>query len=157
MCIVVSFAYIQLYIIFLFPTVRRHIGIDEVPFTLSCRNPALECNLNGRLQQQRSGLFANGRFSHRSSSGSLDSVTDSSASLAEFHNGIEETESDCPHMPVETNSFVNNNDSPKTKTRLEIVNNRESFKVEAQLKLVNSNKESVKMENHFEEEGVEFD
>ncbi|KAG2682139.1 hypothetical protein I3760_11G177800 [Carya illinoinensis] len=129
----------------------------STPKIQQTRNPALECNLNGRLQQQRSGLLANGRFSHRSSSGSLDSVTDSSASLAEFHNGIEETESDGPRMPVETNSFVNNNDSPKTKTRLEIVNNRESFKVEAQLKLVNSNKESVKMENHFEDEGVEFD
>ncbi|KAF5478822.1 hypothetical protein F2P56_005352 [Juglans regia] len=129
----------------------------STPKIQQTRNPALECNLNGRLQQQRPGLLANGRFSRRSSSGSLDSVTDSGASLAEFHNGIEETESDGPRMPVETNSFVNNNDSPKTKTRLEIVNNRESFKVEAQLKLVNSNKESLKMENHFEDEGVEFD
>lgn len=156
MGIEVSFAFIHLYIIFLCQQ-WGHIGIYEVPYTLSYRNPALEYNLNGQLQQQRSGLLGNGRFSRRSSSGSLDSVTDSGAPLAEFHNGIKETESDGPRMPVETNNVVNNNDSPKTKTRLEIVNNRESFKVEAQLKLVNSDKESLKMENRFKDEGVEFD
>ncbi|GMY31491.1 autophagy-related protein 18f-like isoform X1 [Fagus crenata] len=49
------------------------------------------------------------------------------------------------------------NDSPKTKSRVEIVNNRESLRMEAQLKFVNSNKEGLKMENHFEDEGGEFD
>ena len=75
-------------------------------------------------------------------------MTDGGAPVVEFHNGIEETESD---------GFVYNNDSPKTKARLEIVNNRESLKMEAQLKFVNSNRAGLKMENHFEDEGCEFD
>ena len=107
---------------------------------MSYRNPALDTN--GRLQHQKSGLFENGRLSCRSSSGSLDSMTDSAAAVAEFHNGSEETECNGPRMPVETKGFVNN---------------RESLRMEAQLKFVNSNKEDLKMENHFEDEGGEFD
>ena len=38
-----------------------------------------------------------------------------------------------------------------------IVNNRESLRMEAQLKFVNSNKEGLKMKNHFKDEGGEFD
>ena len=57
-------------------------------------------------------------------------------------------------MPVEINGFVRNNDSPKTKTQLEIVYNRERLRMEAQLKFVNVNKEGLKMENHFEDELV---
>ena len=57
-------------------------------------------------------------------------------------------------MPVEIKGFVGNNDSPKTKTQLEIVYNRERLRMEAQLKFVNINKEGLKMENHFEDELV---
>jgi hypothetical protein len=117
----------------------------------------LDSNINGQLQHQRSGLSANRRLSCGSSSGSLDSMTDAGAPVVEFHNGVEETESDGSQMPVETKGFVYNNDSPKTKTRLEIVNNIESLKMESQLKFVNSNKTGLKMENHFEDEGGEFD
>lgn len=60
-------------------------------------------------------------------------------------------------MPVDTKGFVNNSVSPKTKTRHEIVNNSESLRVEAQLKFVNSKIEGLRMENHFEDEGDEFD
>jgi len=83
-------------------------------------------------------------------------MIDAVAPVVEFHNGVEETESDGSQMPVETKGFVYNNDSPKTKTRLEIVNNRESLKMEPQLKFVNSNQTGLKMENHFEDKG-EFD
>lgn len=60
--------------------------------------------------------MANSGLSCGSSSSSHDSVTDSDASLGKFHNAIEETDSDGPRMPVETNSLANNNDIPKTKT-----------------------------------------
>ena len=102
-------------------------------------------------------MSENDRLSCRGSSGSLDSMTDSAAAVAEFHNASEETECSGPRMPVGTKGFVNNSDSPKMKTRLETVNNRESLRMEAQLKFVNSNKEGLKMENHFEDEGGEFD
>jgi hypothetical protein len=60
-------------------------------------------------------------------------------------------------MPVETRGFVDSNGSPKTNTRLEVVNSRESSRMEAQLKFVNSNNKGLKIENHFEDEGDEFD
>ncbi|KAK9269609.1 hypothetical protein L1049_001386 [Liquidambar formosana] len=130
----------------------------QTPKFQQARVPALDSNSNGRLMRQRSGLSENGRLSCRSSSGSLDSMTDSGATVAELHNGIEENGWDGLRMPTETTKgFVNNNDSPKTKTRLEIVNNRESMKEEAQLKFVNNNREGLKMENQFEDEGDEFD
>ncbi|KAM4103014.1 hypothetical protein ACJW30_06G047100 [Castanea mollissima] len=129
----------------------------QTPKIQQTRNPVLDCNTNGRLQHQRSGVSENDRLSCRGSSGSLDSMTDSAAAVAEFHSASEETECNGPRMPVGTKGFVNNSDSPKTKTRLETVNNRESLRMEAQLKFVNSNKEGLKMENHFEHEGGEFD
>ena len=58
-------------------------------------------------------------------------------------------------MLVEIKGFVSNNDSPETKTQLEIVYNRERLRMEAQLKFVNINKEGLKMENHFEDELVQ--
>ena len=57
-------------------------------------------------------------------------------------------------MPVETKGFESNNDSPKTKTQLEIVNNRERLRMEAQLKFENIKKEDLKMENQFVDELV---
>lgn len=114
-------------------------------------------NSNERLLHQRSGLAENGLLLRRSSSGSLDSVTDNGALAVELNNGIEETSLDCPQMPVDTKGFVNNSVSPKSKTRLEIVNNSESLRVEAQLKFVNNKIEGLRMENHFEDEGDEFD
>ncbi|KAH9651363.1 BCAS3 domain-containing protein [Citrus sinensis] len=121
------------------------------------RVPTVGRNSNERLLHQRSGLSENGLLSRRSSSGSLDSVTDNGALAAEPNIGIEETSLDCPQMPVDTKGFVNNSVSPKTKTRHEIVNNSESLRVEAQLKFVNSKIEGLRMENHFEDEGDEFD
>ena len=46
---------------------------------------------------------------------------------------------------------------PKNKDLREIVINRKSLRMEAQLKFVNSNKEGMKIENHFKDEGGEFD
>ena len=57
-------------------------------------------------------------------------------------------------MLIETKGFESNNDSPKTKTQLEIVNNRERLRMEAQLKFVNIKKEDLKMENQFVDELV---
>lgn len=101
-------------------------------------------------------LSENGRLASRSSSGSLDSMTESGPVVAEVHNGVEETGWSGPRMPEKTRAFVNSNDNPKTNTRLEVVNNRESSRTEAQLKFVNNNNDGQKMENHFEDEGDEF-
>ena len=38
-----------------------------------------------------------------------------------------------------------------------IINKKESLRMEAQLKFVNSNKEGLKMKNHFKDEDGEFD
>ncbi|XWS27898.1 hypothetical protein CRYUN_Cryun25bG0019600 [Craigia yunnanensis] len=129
----------------------------QTPKFQQARIQTVDSNSNGHLLHQRSGLSENGRLSLRSSSGSLDSVTENVAAVAELYNGIEETSLNGPQMPIGTKGFVNNCDNPKTKTRLEIVNNRESLRMEAQLKFVNNNSESLKMENHFEDESDEFD
>ncbi|KAH8518447.1 hypothetical protein Peur_037541 [Populus x canadensis] len=121
------------------------------------RVPSLDSNSNGSLQHQSSGLSENGRLSCRSSSGSLDSMAENGAAVAELRNGIEETGWNGSRMPVETRGFVDSNGSPKTNTRLEVVNSRESSRMEAQLKFVNSNNKGLKIENHFEDEGDEFD
>ncbi|KAG5255134.1 autophagy-related protein [Salix suchowensis] len=93
--------------------------------------------------------FPHSRLSCRSSSGSLDSMAE---------NGAEETGWNGSTMPVETRGSVHSNGSPKTNTRLEVVNSRESSRMEAQLKFVNNNNnEGPKTENHFEDEGDEFD
>ncbi|CAK7338346.1 unnamed protein product [Dovyalis caffra] len=117
----------------------------------------LDINNNGSLQHQSSGLSENGRLSCRSSSGSLDSMAENGAVVAELHNGVEETGWNGPTIPVETRGLVNSNGSLKTNNRLEVVNSRESSRMEAQLKFVNNNNEGLKMENHFEDEGDEFD
>ncbi|KAJ6293207.1 hypothetical protein OIU78_025233 [Salix suchowensis] len=121
----------------------------QTPKFLHTRVPSLDSNSKGRLQRQSSGLSENGRLSRRSSAGSLDSMTENGAAVAEVHNGVEETGWNGSRMPVETS---------KTNTRLEVVNNRESSRMEAQLKFVNNNNnEGLKMENHSENEGDEFD
>ena len=85
-------------------------------------------------------------------------MTDGGAAVAELHGRIEETGWDGIRMPTETTKgFVNNNDSPKSNTRLEIVNNRDSSTRDAHAKFVNNNIEVPKMENQFEDEGDEFD
>ncbi|EOY12607.1 Autophagy 18 F isoform 4 [Theobroma cacao] len=129
----------------------------QTPKFQQARIPTVDSNSNGRLLHQRSGLSENGQVSRRGSSGSLDSMNEHGAAFTELLNGIEETSLNGPQMPIETKGFVNNSDSSKIKTRLEIVNNRESLKMEAQLKFVNSNSEGLKMENHFEDEGDMFD
>lgn len=129
----------------------------QSPKFSQARVPTVGRNSNERLLHQRSGLSENGLLSRRSSSGSLDSVTENGALAAKPNIGIEETSLDCPQMLVDTKGFVNNSVSPKTKTRHEIVNNSESLRVEAQLKFVNSKIEGLRMENHFEDEGDEFD
>jgi hypothetical protein len=82
-------------------------------------------------------------------------MTENGAVVAELHNGVEETGWNGSRMPVETRGFVDSNGSPKTNT--EVVNSRESSRMEAQLKFVNSNNKGLKIENHFEDEGDEFD
>ncbi|OMP04510.1 hypothetical protein COLO4_09563 [Corchorus olitorius] len=129
----------------------------QTPKFQQARIPTVDSNSNGHLLHQRSGLSENGWLSRRGSSGSFDSVNENGAAVAELHNGIEETGLNGSQMPLATTGFVNNSDSPKTRTRLENVNNRESLRMEAQLKFVNSNSEGLKMENHFEDEGDEFD
>ncbi|KAI9083092.1 hypothetical protein K1719_034996 [Acacia pycnantha] len=57
---------------------------------------------------------------------------------------------------LETNGFVNKNDNDTlvANTCHEVVNNREHSNMEAQLMPVNSDKEGLKMENHFEEDNL---
>ncbi|XVF70525.1 hypothetical protein PTKIN_Ptkin11bG0168600 [Pterospermum kingtungense] len=129
----------------------------RTPQFQQARIPTVDSNSNGRLLHQRSGLSENGQLSCRSSTGSLDSLTENFEAVAELHNGIKETGFNGNQVPIGTKGFVNNSDSPKTKTRLEIVNNRESLRMEAQLKSVNNYGESLKMENHFEDDDDEFD
>ncbi|KAA8526937.1 hypothetical protein F0562_008834 [Nyssa sinensis] len=89
------------------------------------RIPALDSNNNGRLLHQRSALSENSRLACSNSYGSLESMTDGGVAVSEFHNRIEETGCDGLQMPTETTKgFVNNSDSRKSNTRLEIVNNR---------------------------------
>lgn len=121
------------------------------------RIPALDYNINGRFLHQRSGGSENGRLSCRSSSGSLNCLTDCGVASADLYNGVDKTGCEGPQTPVETKHFVNNYASTKTTTQLETVNNRESLRKEPQLKFVNNNIEGLKMENHFEDEGDEID
>lgn len=106
---------------------------------------------------QRSGLSEKGRHSCISSSVSLESVTDSVASVPDLSSDTGENGCDGPQMPVETKGNVNNSDMFKINMRLGTVNNSESLRMEAQLKFVNNSIEGLKMENHFEDEGDEFD
>ncbi|XVE80291.1 hypothetical protein DITRI_Ditri14bG0128200 [Diplodiscus trichospermus] len=129
----------------------------QTPKFQRARIPAVDGNNNGCLLHQRSGLSEDSRLSCRSSSGSLDSLSENVAAVAEHHNDIEETSLNGSQIPLGTKGFVNNCDSFKTKTQLEIVNNRESLRTEAQFKFVNNNSEGLKMGNHFEDEGDEFD
>ena len=102
-------------------------------------------------------MSENGRLSVRSGSASLGSMTNSGASAADLHNGVEQTMCDGLQMPIESKHFVHSNDSGKRTTQLETVYNRESLKMEPQLKFVNNNVESLNMENHFEDELYEVD
>ncbi|GFZ07458.1 autophagy 18 F-like protein [Actinidia rufa] len=130
----------------------------QTPKFQQTRIPALNSSSDKRLLHQTSGPSEDGRFPCRSSSGSLDSMTDGGAAVAELHGRIEETGWDGIPMPTETTKgFVNNNDYPKSNTRLEIVNNRDGSTREAHAKFVNNNIEGPKMENQFEDEGDEFD
>lgn len=103
------------------------------------RSPIINGHANGQLIRRRSGLPENSRLSPRCSYGSLDSLKEGSAAMAELHNSIEENfKWDGLQLPAETTKgYVNNNDSP-AKTRHEIVNNRETLKNEAQFKFVNN-------------------
>ncbi|KAH1121045.1 hypothetical protein J1N35_004205 [Gossypium stocksii] len=62
--------------------------------------PTVYSNNNGCLLHQRSGLPENGRLSCRSSSGSLDFLTENVAAVAELHTGIKETGLNGPNMPL---------------------------------------------------------
>ncbi|XP_065862256.1 autophagy-related protein 18f isoform X2 [Euphorbia lathyris] len=118
------------------------------------RAPVVDSNINMHLQHQRS---ENGRPSHRSSCGSLDSMTNCGALAAEIQNGVEETVWNGPRTAAEAMAFVNNSVSPKTNTQLENVNNRQSSRPEAHLMFVNSNNGGPRMKNHFEGKGDGFD
>ncbi|KAK8573645.1 hypothetical protein V6N13_009733 [Hibiscus sabdariffa] len=84
------------------------------------RIPTVDSNSNGSLLHRRPGLYENGWFSSRSSSGSLSSMTENGATVAEFQKGIEEPRLGGPEMPLGTKGFVNRSDSPEINTQLEI-------------------------------------
>ncbi|KAJ4975185.1 hypothetical protein NE237_000291 [Protea cynaroides] len=129
----------------------------QTPRVQQPRMPALDSNRNCS-PHQKSGLSEDGRLSCRGSSSSLDCMSEVGTVVAELHSGIEENGWGGLRTSSEsTEGFVNNNESPKMKTRLEFVNNRESLKMETDLEFVNNNKESLKMEKHLEEHDNEFD
>ncbi|XP_021892890.1 autophagy-related protein 18f isoform X1 [Carica papaya] len=127
----------------------------QTPKFQQARLPSVDSDGNGQLQHQRSGDSEDSKLSHRSSSGSLGSISNSNAAGAGSHNDLAGTGYNGPQTPIETVGFVNNGRANR-KTQLEIVNNRESLRMEAQLNFVN-NKEGLKIENHFEDEGDQFD
>uniref|UniRef100_A0A5B7B0J8 Uncharacterized protein n=1 Tax=Davidia involucrata TaxID=16924 RepID=A0A5B7B0J8_DAVIN len=86
----------------------------QTPKFQPARVPTLDSNNTGRLLHQGSWPSENGRLSCRSSSGSLDSMTDGGVAVTELQSGIEETGWDGLRMPTETTKgFVNNSDGPK--------------------------------------------
>ncbi|KAF5728368.1 autophagy-related protein 18f [Tripterygium wilfordii] len=127
----------------------------QTPKYYQMRVPAVDSDINGNLMQPKSGPSESSRISHQNSSGSLESMTEIGAAVSELQCGVEETGWDGPGIPTETKDFVNNNDSLKTNTQLEIVNNRESLKMESQLKFVNNDINGL-TENRFED-GDELD
>ncbi|XP_052207970.1 autophagy-related protein 18f [Diospyros lotus] len=130
----------------------------QTPNFQQARTPASDCNTTRQLRHQMSGLSENGKLSSRSSSGSLDSMTDGGAVITGLHSGTEKTGWEGFRMSAETTKgFVDNTDSRKSNTRLEIVNNRESSVMEDQIKYVNNNIEGLQMENQFKSDGDEFD
>lgn len=118
----------------------------------------MDNKLNEQLLQQSSGLFENGRTSPMRILRSPDCMTKSGGAIAEFKSGNEGNEWNDHLIPSESKGSVNNNDTLKPNTMHEIVNNRrEHLNTEAQLMFVNSDREGLKVEDHFEEEGDEFD
>lgn len=107
-------------------------------------------NSNGRVQHQPSALSERGSFSCRSS------LKGSGFAVAQ-QDSIEETALYGLMMPKESKDFVNSNVSMNPETRPETVNKREGMNLEDPLENVNSNKEGLRMENNFEDEGDELD
>ncbi|KAI4333805.1 hypothetical protein L6164_018567 [Bauhinia variegata] len=129
----------------------------QTPKFQQTRAPPLDSKINEQLLRKSSGISENGRISLRSVLDSPDYMINSGAAITEFNNGIEGSEWDDHLMPAERKGFVNKNGNLKPNTGLEIVNNKEHSNMEAQLKYVNSHKGSLKMENHSEGKGNEFD
>nr|XP_043608830.1 autophagy-related protein 18f [Erigeron canadensis] len=103
-----------------------------------------------------SGLYEHDKLSNGSSFDPIHSMTDTVADNG-LKNGNEETGEDACQMPLEdTNGFVNNDSGPISHTQPETVNNREHSVSETQPQLVNNNVDQ-KLENHFEDQGDEFD
>ncbi|XP_059662533.1 autophagy-related protein 18f isoform X2 [Cornus florida] len=115
---------------------------------------ALDSNNHGQLLHQRS---ENGGLLCKNGSDYLDYISNGGRTVAEHHNGIIGTGWDGLQMPTDTTKgFVYNSNCPKSNIRPELVNNRENS-TEAQFKYVNNNREGLKMENQFEDQGDEFD
>ncbi|XP_061341799.1 LOW QUALITY PROTEIN: autophagy-related protein 18f [Gastrolobium bilobum] len=102
---------------------------------LQQRTPTVDSKINEQLLHH-----SNGRVSPRIVLGSPECVTNSGDAVTDFKSGIEGTEWDNHLVPSEMMGFVNNNDTLKPNTQLEIVNNtREHSNLEeAQLMFVNS-------------------
>ncbi|KAI3410625.1 BCAS3 domain-containing protein [Psidium guajava] len=110
----------------------------------------LSSNRNGRLQRQTSALSEKGKLSVRSSLKGGDFAVG-------HQDSVEETALYSLVMPEESKDFVNSNVSMIPETGPETVNKRESTKLEDPPENVNSNKKGSRMDNNFEDEGVELD
>ncbi|KAE8733275.1 autophagy-related protein 18f-like isoform X3 [Hibiscus syriacus] len=71
----------------------------QTPKFQQARIRTVYSNSNGHLLHQRSGPPENGRLSHRTCSGSLDTVTENGAPLSELHTSSEGTSLNGPNMP----------------------------------------------------------
>ncbi|GAB2277857.1 hypothetical protein Dimus_012559 [Dionaea muscipula] len=116
-------------------------------------------NFSPQLQHQMSGMSQNGGLSRRSSSCSIDSLTECGAPVGGLRHGTEEAMDGVLQTVDTSEGSVNSLHGPKTMPKLESVYNRdrERLAVEAQLRVVNNNNGALRSEDHFEDEGDEFD
>lgn len=122
------------------------------------RCSVINCDNDGRLRLQKSGVSENTNLPLRSSFGSLESISDADNPVVNLHDAAEETAENGLQMLTETKKgYVNMNDCLKPNDFLQVVNNRELLLKENQLRFVNNNIDGVKVENLFESGGDEHD
>ncbi|KOM49943.1 hypothetical protein LR48_Vigan08g077000 [Vigna angularis] len=120
------------------------------------RTPAVDNKLNEQVLHQNSKLFEKGRIPP--SSRFPGCMPNSGGNIAELKSGIEGNEWDYGLIPAEAEGLVNNNNTVKPDTRPETVNNRrEHINMDVHHMFVNSDRKGLKLENHHDEKGEEFD
>ncbi|XP_028807731.1 autophagy-related protein 18f [Neltuma alba] len=119
------------------------------------RTPTVNSEVNEPHLHLNCGIHGKDTISERSNSDSADSdwMTNYGGIVHKIDGEVGRAEWNDHLGSPETNGFVNKNDNDnlEANTRHEVVNNKEHSNMEAQLMPVNSDKEGLKMENHFED------